>query len=104
MPTLKMRRLKTMAIETFKIINNQCPLYLNDLICIKEQSYSFRYSKTAFIPQVRTTSYVLHSFRSSAPKLWNTLPQHFRDETNFNHFKSMINAWNGEKCSCSLCM
>jgi hypothetical protein len=104
MPTLKMRRLKTMAIETFKIINNQCPLYLNDLICIKEQSYSFRYSKTAFIPQVRTTSYGLHSFRSSAPKLWNTLPQHFRDETNFNHFKSMINAWNGETCSCSFCM
>ncbi|XP_052778798.1 uncharacterized protein LOC128216268 [Mya arenaria] len=43
---------------------------------------SRRYSNTAEVPQVRTTKYGLNSFRSIAPKLWNSLRQHFRDETN----------------------
>ena len=43
LPTLKIRRLRTIALETFKIINKQCPAYLYDLIKIKNHSYSFRY-------------------------------------------------------------
>ena len=103
MPTLKIRRLRSIALETFKIVNKQGPVYLHDLLNIKQQQYCFRYSKTAEIPQVRTSSYGVNSFRSSAAKLWNTFPQHFRDETNFNHFKSLINAWSGENCTCTAC-
>ena len=31
-PTLKLRRLRTMALEAFKILNNQGPVYLHDLL------------------------------------------------------------------------
>ena len=103
LPTLKMRRMRTIALETHKILNKQGPLYLHDLVTIKDGNYHFRYRNTAQIPQVRTTTYGSRSFRASAPKLWNSLPQHFRDETNFNHFKSLINAWDGDICSCSAC-
>ena len=44
----------------------------------------------------RTSSYGLTFFCYSAAKLWNSLPQHFRDEVNFSNFKSLICAWNGE--------
>ncbi|WAR07560.1 MPC2-like protein [Mya arenaria] len=47
-----------------------------------------RYSNTAEVPQIRTTKYGLNSFRSTATKLWNSLPQHFRDETNLSQFRS----------------
>ena len=43
LPTLKIRRIITIAIETFKIVNKNSPLYLHDLITIKQSNFSFRY-------------------------------------------------------------
>jgi hypothetical protein len=103
LPTLKMRRMRTIAQEIHKIVHKKGPVYLHDLVTIKNNNYHFRYTNTAQVPQVKTTNYGSRSFRSSAPKLWNSLPQHFRDEANFSHFKSLINAWDGETCSCSFC-
>ena len=44
LPSLRLRRLLSMAIEVFKIINKQTPVYLHDLVTIKKSSYSFRYN------------------------------------------------------------
>ena len=41
--SLKVRRLRTFALEVFKIVNTNCPVYLFDLIDIKNTAYSFRY-------------------------------------------------------------
>ena len=103
MPTLKLRRLRVFALETHKIIHKQGPLYLHDLVHIKEHSFNFRYNKVAAIPQVRTVTYGLNSFRYFAPKLWNSLPNHLREDHNFDHFKSQLNASEGENCTCSFC-
>ena len=47
MPSLKVRRLRSIAIETFKIIHKESPIYLHDLVNIKKHIYSFRYENTA---------------------------------------------------------
>jgi hypothetical protein len=41
------------AIETFKIVNKTSPLYLHDLITIKQSKYSFRYQnlEPSFVAQ-----------------------------------------------------
>ena len=101
MPTLKLRRLRTMALEVFKILHKESPPYLHDSISFKNNHNSFRYTRMAEIPQVRTTRFGSSFFRCSAAKLWNSLPQHFREVHNFNHFKSLINALNGGDCVCS---
>jgi hypothetical protein len=44
LPSLRLRRLLSMAIEVFKIINKQTPVYLHDLVTIKKSSYSFSYN------------------------------------------------------------
>ena len=98
MPTVKLRKLRTMALEVFKILHRESSLYLHDLICFKNNHYSFRYTRMAEIPQVRTTRFGSSFFRCSAAKTWDFLPQHFREVHNFNHFKSLINAWNGGDC------
>ena len=103
LPSLKIRRLRSMAIESFKILNGRSPLYLNDLIERKNSLYSFRYQNTTVVPQVRTTRYGLKSFRFRASKLWNSLPQKMRDETNFSAFRSLVGSWDGESCTCSYC-
>ena len=63
LPSLKVRRMRSLAIEVYKVINKECPVYLQDLIHIKNNSYSSRYQNIAELPQVRTTSHGLQSFR-----------------------------------------
>jgi hypothetical protein len=43
MPSLKIRRLRITAIETFKILHQSSPVFLQDLINIKNHSYNFSY-------------------------------------------------------------
>ncbi|KAH3776962.1 hypothetical protein DPMN_178396 [Dreissena polymorpha] len=59
-----------------------------------------RYTNTAEVPRVRTTKYGLSSFRSGAARLWNSMPQHFRDEGNYNQFRSLVASWDGVGCAC----
>jgi hypothetical protein len=54
--SLKILRLRTIAIETFKIIHKRSPSYLHDLISIKDQKYNFRHHDKAVLPRVCTTS------------------------------------------------
>ena len=90
LPSLHIRRIRTMAIETYKIFSKQSPTVLNDLIRIKDSKYNFRYSNLLQVPQVRTTRYGKNSFRYAAPVLWNSLPDELRVCINFNQFKKMI--------------
>ena len=69
LPSLKIRRLKTIAVETFKIIHKNSPSYLHDLINIILQNFNFRSQETAVLPRVRTTRYGLKSFRYNAAQI-----------------------------------
>ena len=43
-PSLKLRRIKTMAIEAFKIVHGIAPPCLHDCLTLKENRYNFRYT------------------------------------------------------------
>ena len=101
--SLQIRRIRTMALETYNIINKLEPECLHDLVNVKNSKYAFRYSNILYVPQVRTTRYDKKSFMFAAATLWNDLPNHFRTENSFNHFKSLIQSWNGSVCRCSAC-
>jgi hypothetical protein len=45
--------------------------------------------------------YGINSFRYTASKLWNELPEHFRNETNFNQFFKLISTWTDNSCRCN---
>ena len=55
-PSLEIKRLRTMAIECFKIIHDLSPPCLSDLVSYKKSSYNFRYSNLLEIPHIRTTA------------------------------------------------
>ena len=104
MPSLKIRRLRTMAMETFRILHNLSSPCLSNLVKINENSYNFRYSNILQIPAVRTTTYGKNSFMYAAAVPWNNFPENFRQTNNFNHFKSLLSHWKGGgQCKCSLC-
>jgi hypothetical protein len=43
--------------EGNKIINKKSPLFMQDLVIIKNNSYNFRYTNTAEVPRPRTSNY-----------------------------------------------
>ena len=43
-----------------------------------------------------TSTYGKRSLRNAAPVLWNSLPDDFRNCSNFNQFKGLILSWNGK--------
>ena len=102
-PSLHIRRLKTMALEAYKILHKQSPVYLHDLLVRNENKITFRYNNQVIIPRVRTTTHGLNSFRYSAAKLWNELPDNFRTTSSFSQFKRLIENWNGFSCKCRAC-
>ena len=102
-PSLHIRRLKTMALEAYKILHKQSPVYLHDLLVRNENKITFRYNNQVIIPRVRTTTHGLNSFRYSAAKLWNELPDNFRTTSSFSQFKRLIENWNGFNCKCRAC-
>ena len=103
LPTLEIKRMRTMAIECFKIIHDLSPNCLSDLVTIKNSPYSFRYSNILDVPRVRTSTYGKKSFKYASAVLWNELPENFRSESNFTHFKSLMSSWNGKACGCTAC-
>ena len=57
-PCLHIKRIRTMAVETFCILNDMSPPVLSDLVRIRDcSSYNFRYQNVLQVPQVRTTKY-----------------------------------------------
>ena len=90
-PFLHIKRIRTMAEETFRILNDMSPPVLSDLVRIRDcSSYNFRYQNVLQVPQVRTTKYGKKSFRIAAAVLWNSFPDNFRQVSSFNQFKALI--------------
>ena len=87
-----------MPLQVFNIVHKESPLYLHDLIDIKQSSFSLRYQNTAVLSQIRTSAYGLKSFRFSAAKLWISLLNDFRSISSFNQFKNVISSWDGDVC------
>ena len=89
LPSLKIRRLRTMAIEVFKILHKQAPSFLHDIVKFKNISYSFRKINTVEVPQVRTTNFGLNSFIYGGATFWNELPENIQKETSLEQFMQM---------------
>ena len=100
---LHVKRLKLMACEVFKIVNKLSPEYIQDMISIKTSTYNFRGERKAEIPRVNTTRYGLRSFRSEAPRIWNSLPNNLRVAESYPQFQGLLRRWDGLGCGCPLC-
>ena len=77
---VRFRSLYKILFLTFKVLNGTAPVYLSDLIekyipvrMLRSESYSL-----LRVPRSHTAMYGERSFRASAPRLWNELPNHIK--------------------------
>jgi hypothetical protein len=89
--------------KPFKILNGLALPVLTNLGKEQDHKYNFRYTNLLQIPQVKSSRYGKSSFRYAAPVLWNSLPDNYRNCSNFNEFKNLISFWNGKSCTCIVC-
>ena len=80
LPALHVKRMRIVAVGTFKILNKLAPPVLTDLLVKRESSYNLRYTNLLQVSHLKTTKFGKNSFRYAAPVLWN-----FRNTVNFNH-------------------
>ena len=111
-----------MALEILKIMNNIDPACTQNLVSAKNLNilllwsgccpfHTFPISILNFISgnilesqQVKSTRYCKKkSTKFAAVTSWNSLPNHFKTENSFSHFKSVVQSWNGLECRCSGC-
>jgi hypothetical protein len=88
-PSVQIRRIRTMALETFKIVNKITHVCLQNLVSVKNSKYSFRYVNVLDVPRFKSTHYGKNIFQVCCRSI--------------SHFKSLIQSWSGSKCRCSAC-
>ena len=80
---------------TFKAINGQGPMYLQELVKLQQDgAYNLRSSNKGLMPQAPNaiTKKTLGdcAYMCVTPKLWNSLPYHVRTEIHFSKFKILL--------------
>ena len=79
------------SVHTYKLLHNQGPKYLSDLIQYKSVDSRLRSSNDPLlllIPRAKLKMYADRSFKVSAPTTWNDLPYHVRSSTSLLTFKN----------------
>ena len=54
-------------------------------------------------PNIETKKFGEKSLEYFGTKMWNMLPNHFKDMDNLDEFKYGIKKWKPDKCPCYLC-
>ena len=99
--SMEVRRLRNMALEIYKSLNNLNPSFMKDLF-IKRNNVNRR-KNDLFIPIRNSVTFGNNSLRCLGPHIWNSLPANVKQASTFEKFKESINQWYGPKCKCSLC-
>ena len=91
LPSLENQRLAKIVCTVFNAINNEhAPKCIKELIVLRNNKYNLRGSDILKRPKASTTTYGLESWRFTAPKLWNSLPDSSRTVQTYKAFKNSI--------------
>lgn len=92
LPSLENQRLsKIVHCTVFNVINSEhAPKSRKELIGFRNNKYNLRGSEILKRPKANTTTYGLKSWRFTAPKLWNSLPDSSRTVRTFKASKNSI--------------
>ena len=83
------------CILVYKCLNNNAPIYLQNLLSIKNSLPSLRISKDNYLlqPVFQTLNYKQRSFSAAAPAIWNMLPYELRSSTSIGIFKKNLKTY-----------
>ena len=78
---------------------------MSEVFAFSEPIYNFRSRKELKdIGRIRTTKYGTETISHLAPKIWELLPDQYKQLESINEFKKQIKSWKTTSCPCRLCM
>ena len=101
--TVHHNNLKRLAIEMFKIKNNQSPLPVQELFKKHTDLYDLRNKRCLEIENIRTVHFGTETVRFRGPKTWDMLPSDIQESNTLDEFKSKVKYWKPDDCACRLC-
>ena len=103
--SLYLSRLKVLASEVYKTLNNQGPAYLKEIFKPRTSTYKLRTKEHMALetPTIRTETFGRHSLRTLATEVWDSIPVEHRRAVTLGEFKGLLNTWLGFQCKCQMC-
>ena len=83
-------RLQSILIEVYKALNGLSPLYVSNLFKEKHSNYDLVRKNQLTLVHHRTKAYGLQTFSHQGARMWNALPNSFKDIEQITVFKNSI--------------
>ena len=99
--TMNAKRMRILATEIFKTINNLKLSFMKDIFTSKVNP-KVR-PNNLIVKRHNTTKYGTKSLITLGPHICNTLPEKIKSETCYSKFRKYINTWFGPQCNCNYC-
>ena len=93
------RNLQTLATEIYKAKNKISSEVVNSLFEFTNQNYNLRSPSIPKKKRYFTVHYGSKSVVSSAPKMWELIPDSIREIKTLSILKNKIEVWTNAKCS-----
>ena len=87
-PSMEIKRLRTLATEIFKTLNDINPNYMKEIFYLSPHETHKKYD--LFVHSRNTTKYGNHSLRVLGPHFWNSLPEEIKKLSSLNAIKNYI--------------
>ena len=83
---MEIRRLRTLAVEIFKTVNEINPPYMKKISTPKENSKARQ--NDIIVKCINTSRFGTQGLRFLGPKIWKNLPSNIKSETSIPKFKA----------------
>ena len=91
--TINERNLKKLAIEIFKVKNGNAPELMKDIFVVEEPCYNLRTDLKFRSYPIHSVQYGKQTLRFVAPKIWNSIPNEYKNASSILEFKRKISMW-----------
>ena len=101
--TIRQRNLQLLATETFKAKNKLIPKIMEEIFTFKNVDYDLRNNTSLKISNLKSVYYGTESLTNLGEKIWNLLPNEYKELKSLSTFKSRISNWVTDECPCKMC-
>ena len=96
------RNLQLLTAEIFKTKSELNPKIMEEIFSFKNVDYNLRNNTSLKIGNLKTVYYGTESLTNLGAKIWNLLPNEYKELKSLSMFKSRISSWVTDECPCGM--
>ena len=100
--TIHQRNSQLLATEIFKTKNGLNPKIMEHIFTFKDVDYNLRNNTSLKVGNLKPVYYGTLSLTNLDVKIWNLLPNEYKELKSLSTFKSTISNWVTDKCPCRM--